>query len=173
MEHIAVLEVPASFPGRTTSGELTLRSSFAEPVTVFGVSTNDPAIAVKVETQKLQPGKQIVVGKVVFDPSLLGDERAYTGLKSAPDNGGKVKYGLRSTETERSAILADAFESAKSGGRFGAVAKIFGNLFGARKKNQQANGQIFRSKMSNTAVANARVRVARFPNPDTLFTAPL
>ena len=77
---LATLEVPAAFPGRSTRAPLTLRSSFAEAVTVFGSASSDPAVRLEPSAEKLKPGKRVVVGEVVFDPADLDADRAYTGL---------------------------------------------------------------------------------------------
>ena len=77
---LATIEVPAAFPGRSTRAPLTLRSSFAEAVTVFGSASSDPAVRLEPSAEKLKPGKRVVVGEVVFDPADLDADRAYTGL---------------------------------------------------------------------------------------------
>ena len=79
-EALATLEVPAAFPGRSTRASLTLQSSFAEAVTVFGFASSDPAVRLELSEKKLKPGKRVVVGEVVFDPAAMDADRAYTGL---------------------------------------------------------------------------------------------
>ena len=108
----ATVDIPAAFPGRTTVGELKLRSSFAEAVTVAGFSSEDPAVFLNVKNEKLKPGKVVSVGQIVFDPSRLTDELAYTGLTFMASKDGStdvIKYASRATEEEKNLIRADAF----------------------------------------------------------------
>ena len=120
---LAVLEVPAAFPGRSTRAALTLRSSFAEAVTVFGFASSDPAVRLELSAEKLKPGKRIVVGEVVFDPVDLDADRAYTGL-------------ARNRRTGATAYKAGAAARASGGapraGGGGVSASSFGRDAGTR-----------------------------------------
>ena len=154
----ATVDIPAAFPGRTTVGELKLRSSFAEAVTVAGFSSEDPAVFLNVKNEKLKPGKVVSVGQIVFDPSRLTDELAYTGLTFMASKDGStdvIKYASRATEEEKNLIRADAFETKKYGLFSILLKSIFGINTGAQK---HANDKdvVRRSVRSHTAVSNAR-----------------
>ena len=84
-----------TFPGRVVRTPLRVRSTFAVPVSVTGFSSSDPTVRLDVTATTLQPRKETIVGDVVFDPSLLPADMAYTRLgKQSAGSHNSVVPGL-------------------------------------------------------------------------------
>ena len=186
---LATLEVPAAFPGRSTRAPLTLRSSFAEAVTVFGSASSDPAVRLEPSAEKLKPGKRVVVGEVVFDPADLDADRAYTGLARnkrtgataykagdkarASSSGGASPRAERARGLLRGAAASSPEKSrgvAKGGGFGGFLTRLF-SFFGpgdgataarwraARRRARRAGAP--RSPLADVGAARARATRGR------------
>jgi hypothetical protein len=118
-EALATLEVPAAFPGRSTRASLTLQSSFAEAVTVFGFASSDPAVRLELSEKKLKPGKRVVVGEVVFDPAAMDADRAYTGLARNKRAGATKDKRLPAQASSQLSPRETGYDAARDGAKRG------------------------------------------------------
>jgi hypothetical protein len=118
-EALATLEVPAAFPGRSTRASLTLQSSFAEAVTVFGFASSDPAVRLELSEKKLKPGKRVVVGEVVFDPKDMDADRAYTGLARNKRAGATKDKRLPAQASSQLSPRETGYDAARDGAKRG------------------------------------------------------